>query len=80
MHYALQQTWDSRYSQAETEMTDTELSRFKKVLESRQVELERVVRNRDGIVIEKSADALDDVQRAAERELAIRNLDRTRHC
>jgi len=38
--------------------------------------LERIVRNRDAITIEKSADALDEVQHAAERELAIRNLDR----
>jgi DnaK suppressor protein len=38
--------------------------------------LEQIVRNRDGIVIEKSADALDEIQHAAERELAIRNLDR----
>jgi DnaK suppressor protein len=57
-------------------MTETELNKFKKVLESRQAELEQIVRNRDGIVIEKSADALDEVQHAAERELAIRNLDR----
>jgi DnaK suppressor protein len=34
------------------------------------------VRNRDAIAIEKSADALDEVQHASERELAIRNLDR----
>ncbi|HTF70387.1 MAG TPA: TraR/DksA family transcriptional regulator [Edaphobacter sp.] len=57
-------------------MTETELDKSKKILESRQAELERIVRNRDGIVIEKSADALDEVQHAAERELAIRNLDR----
>ena len=38
--------------------------------------MEQVVRNRDAITIEKSADALDEVQHAAERELAIRNLDR----
>ncbi len=57
-------------------MTETELNRFKKVLEGKQAELETIVRNRDGIVIEKSADALDEVQHAAERELAIRNLDR----
>ena len=38
--------------------------------------MEQIVRNRDGIVIEKSADALDEVQHAAERELAICNLDR----
>ena len=34
------------------------------------------MRNREGIAIEKSPDALDEVQHAAERELAIRNLDR----
>jgi DnaK suppressor protein len=57
-------------------MTNAELEKFKKILKNRQDELERVVRNRDGIAIEKSADALDEVQYAAERELAIRNLDR----
>src|ERR1700745_4515716 len=57
-------------------MTKTELTKFKKILENKQDELERIVRNRDAITIEKSADALDEVQHAAERELAIRNLDR----
>jgi DnaK suppressor protein len=57
-------------------VTETELNKFKRILERRQAELERIVRNRDEIVIEKSADALDEVQHAAERELAIRNLDR----
>ena len=52
------------------------LDKFKQILEDRQRELELVVRNRDAITIEKSADALDEVQHAAERELAIRNLDR----
>lgn len=57
-------------------MTKTELNKFKKILETKQDELEKVVRNRDAITIEKSADALDEVQHASERELAIRNLDR----
>src|SRR5438270_8427776 len=57
-------------------MTKTEINKFKKILENKQDELERIVRNRDAITIEKSADALDEVQHAAERELAIRNLDR----
>jgi DnaK suppressor protein len=57
-------------------MTKTEMSKFKKILENKQDELEQIVRNRDAITIEKSADALDEVQHAAERELAIRNLDR----
>ena len=57
-------------------MTKTELNKFKKILEAKQDELEQIVRKRDAITIEKSADALDEVQHAAERELAIRNLDR----
>jgi DnaK suppressor protein len=57
-------------------MTKTELNKFKEFLEAKQTELARVLRNRDGIAIEKSPDALDEVQNAAERELAIRNLDR----
>ncbi len=57
-------------------MTKNEMNKFKKILEAKQDELERIVRNRDAIAIEKSADALDEVQHASERELAIRNLDR----
>ena len=57
-------------------MTKTDLNKFKKILETKRDELEQVVRNRDAITIEKSADALDEVQHASERELAIRNLDR----
>jgi DnaK suppressor protein len=57
-------------------MTRSELNRFKHILEERQAELAKVLRNREGIAIEKSPDALDEVQHAAERELAIRNLDR----
>lgn len=57
-------------------MTKTEINKFRQTLETKQAELGRVLRNREGIAIEKSADALDEVQLAAERELAIRNLDR----
>jgi DnaK suppressor protein len=57
-------------------MTKSEVNKYKDILETRQAELVEVLRNRDGITIEKSPDALDEVQNAAERELAIRNLDR----
>ena len=57
-------------------MTKSELNKYKNILEAKQAELEQLVRNRDGIAIEKSPDALDEVQHASERELAIRNLDR----
>ncbi len=57
-------------------MTKTELTKFKQVLEAKQAELADILKRRDEIAIEKSPDAIDEVTRAAERELAIRNLDR----
>jgi len=57
-------------------MTKTELNKYKQLLETKQAELAGGLRNREGIAIEKTADALDEVQLAGERELAIRNLDR----
>ena len=60
----------------ETEMTKAELEKYKTILETKQKELSGSLRNRDEIVIEKAPDALDEVQLAGERELAIRNLDR----
>ncbi len=57
-------------------MTKTEMNRFKMILDTKRRELEGNVRNREGIAIEKTPDALDEVQHAAERELAIRTLDR----
>jgi DnaK suppressor protein len=57
-------------------MTKSELNEYRNVLEAKQAELVQLIRNRDGIAIEKSADALDEVQNATERELAIRSLDR----
>ena len=57
-------------------MTKIELKKYRNLLEAKQAELAQLVRNRDGIAIEKSPDAFDEVQHATERELAIRNLDR----
>src|SRR5258708_13345841 len=60
----------------ESTMTKTELEKFKTILEAKQAELSHAVRNREDIAIEKTPDAIDEVQLAGERELAIRNLDR----
>ena len=57
-------------------MNQTELNQYKAVLEARRAELSAGLRNREDIAIEKTPDALDEVQLAGERELAIRNLDR----
>ena len=57
-------------------MNQTEINKYRAVLEARQSELSLGLRNREDIAIEKTPDALDEVQLAGERELAIRNLDR----
>lgn len=57
-------------------MTKNDRNKYRNVLDAQRAELVRQIGNRDGIAIEKSPDALDEVQHACERELAIRNLDR----
>jgi DnaK suppressor protein len=57
-------------------MSKTELEKYRKILEAKKADLSGGLRNREEIAIEKTPDALDEVQLAGERELAIRNLDR----
>src|SRR5881296_1313570 len=57
-------------------MSQTELNKYKAMLEAKRADLNAGLRNRDEIAIEKTPDAIDEVQLAGERELAIRNLDR----
>ena len=49
---------------------------IKEILVRNEAELVQVLRRRDGIEIEKSADQMDEIQYASERDLAIRNVDR----
>ena len=51
-------------------------SGVQEILERKEAELMGGLRNRDGIAIEKSADQMDEIQYATERDLAIRNVDR----
>jgi len=51
-------------------------SGFQEILERQEAELTRVLQERDGIAIEKSADQMDEIQYASERDLEIRNVDR----
>src|SRR5450755_3655394 len=46
------------------------------VLVRKEAELASMLRKRDDIAIEKSADQMDEIQYASERDLAIRNVDR----
>jgi DnaK suppressor protein len=55
---------------------NSEMAGLRKVLERKEAELAHVLRKRDGIAIEKSADQMDEIQYATERDMAIRNVDR----
>ena len=57
-------------------MTSTELDIFQTALSSKHAELVRALDRRDGIAIVRTADVLDEVQFASERELSTRRLDR----
>jgi DnaK suppressor protein len=54
-----------------TKLFVTNLGGFQQILEQKQAELVRELRLRDGIAIEKSADPMDEIQYATERDLAI---------
>ena len=54
----------------------TDIGRFQEILEHKRAELVSVLRKRSDIAIEKSADQLDEIQYATERDLAIQSVDR----
>lgn len=58
------------------QVTPTETGRVQEILDRKMADLVHVLRKRDGIAIEKSADQMDEIQYASERDLAIRNVDR----
>jgi DnaK suppressor protein len=56
-------------------MKTADTRRVKQILEQKEAELVHVLRRRDGIAIEKSADQMDEIQYASERDLAIRSVE-----
>jgi DnaK suppressor protein len=54
----------------------TGIDGLKAALERKEAELAVMLRRRDGIEIQKSADQMDEIQYATERDLAISNVDR----
>jgi DnaK suppressor protein len=45
-------------------------------LKAKEADASRILQSRDAIIIEKSADELDEIEGAVAREIAIRHLDR----
>jgi len=57
-------------------MTKAELARVRGALEARQAELEELLRSREVIAVNSSADIFDQIQYATERDLAVGVLER----
>lgn len=57
-------------------MTAPQLAHYQTALEARQAELETLLRDRDVIAVHVSADMLDQIQHAQERDMAMGNLER----
>jgi DnaK suppressor protein len=57
-------------------MTPKELGRLRGLLEAREGELDGLVRNRQTIEVEMSADMIDQIQQASERDVTFTNLER----
>jgi DnaK suppressor protein len=53
----------------------TRINGFQAILARKEAELLHAGRGREGITIEKSADQMDEIQYALERDLAIHNVD-----
>ena len=58
------------------QLVSTGVSEIQEVLKRKEAELAHVLRERGGIAIERSADPMDEIQSASERDLAIGNVDR----
>ena len=57
-------------------MTKRDIDAFGVILKAKQADASRTLQSREGIMIEKSADELDEIERAVARDVAIQNLDR----
>ena len=57
-------------------MTTKDLAHFQTILEARQTELKELLRDREVVAVNLSADMLDQIQNAQERDMAMGNLER----
>jgi DnaK suppressor protein len=56
-------------------MTQQEIGKYRKALEEKKAEMTSGLSNLEDIAIERSADQIDEIQRAVDRDVAIRSLD-----
>jgi DnaK suppressor protein len=57
-------------------VTTKDLAHFQTILEARETELKELLRDREVVAVNLSADMLDQIQNAQERDMAMGNLER----
>ena len=64
MEHLVQETagWPVRAEEDCMKIAHTEMGTFQEILERRAAELVQLLRKRDGLAIEKSADQMDEIQ------------------
>jgi DnaK suppressor protein len=75
LRISLQRVLESTNWKGRQAMTRNDVDKFRKVLETTVLELDFSTRRREAIAIEHSADELDRVLRASEREFAVQSLE-----
>src|ERR1022692_1884167 len=70
------QRWVTHMKETVMKVAADDIGGVQGILERKEAELQHTLRSRDGIAIERSADQMDEIQYASERDLAIRNVDR----
>jgi DnaK suppressor protein len=60
-------------------MTHSEINAFQALLKAKAADATKVLNNRAGIMVERTADELEEIAIAFERDIAVRNLDRESH-
>ena len=57
-------------------MTQHEINTFQSLLKAKAREATRALHNREGIIVERTADEFDEIAIAFERDIAVQHLDR----
>jgi hypothetical protein len=56
-------------------MTKHDIDAFRVILKAKQADASRTLQSRERVMIEKSADQLDEIERTVARDVAIKNVD-----
>lgn len=60
-------------------MTQDEIYTYQSLLKAKAAEATKALKNREGIIVERTADELEDIATAFARDIVVQHLDRESH-